>query len=226
LEYGCIGTVLDYAGLFFAFTAGVFTLFSPCSYAMLPGYISYYLGEDSSLSRAASGSLACTLGLMTVYLLFGGLSSLLGSVLVSFIPTLNLLSGLFLILLGVATLRDLNIPYLQFNLQPSERRGLLGLYLFGLVYGIAGIGCSAAIFISVFVYSIGLGWMNSLLTFIFYALGMGVPLLLTSVLVSQAKDLMVNRIRSNTEWLHRISGTVLILAGLYMLYLYYITYHA
>ena len=64
-----------------------------------------------------------------------------------------------------------------------------------------------------------------MLTFILYALGMGVPLLLTSVLVSQAKDLMVNRIRSNTEWLHRLSGAVLILAGLYMLYLYYITYH-
>ena len=64
-----------------------------------------------------------------------------------------------------------------------------------------------------------------MLTFILYALGMGVPLLLTSVLVSQAKDLMVNRIRSKSEWLHRLSGAVLILAGLYMLYLYYITYH-
>ncbi|MFB6362385.1 MAG: cytochrome C biogenesis protein [Halobacteriales archaeon] len=31
----------------FAFTAGVFTFFAPCAYPLLPGYISYYLGQTT-----------------------------------------------------------------------------------------------------------------------------------------------------------------------------------
>ena len=216
--------MLDSASFFFAFTVGVFTIFSPCSYAMLPGYISYYLGENSSIKGVVLGSLACTLGLTSVYLVFGTISGLFGSMLGLYVPLLNLLSGIILIALGTATLWNVNIPYLQFSMQPSERRGYLGMFLFGLLYGLAGVGCSSAVFLSVFIYSISLGWLNSLLTFIFYALGMGVPLLLTSLLVSQAKDLVVNRIRSSTGWIHRLNGTILILAGLYMLYLYGSTY--
>jgi cytochrome c-type biogenesis protein len=216
--------MLDVAGFFFAFTVGVFTILSPCSYAMLPGYVSYYLGENSSIKEVVLGSLACTLGLISVYLVFGTISGLFGSMLGPYIPLLNLLSGFILIALGMATLWNVNIPYIQFSVQPSEHRGHLGMFLFGLLYGLAGVGCSSAVFLSVFIYSISLGWLNSLLTFIFYALGMGVPLLLTSLLVSQAKDMVVNRIQSSTGWIHRFNGAILILAGFYMLYLYGSTY--
>ena len=87
---------VDFAGLFLAFTAGILTIFAPCSYTMLPGYISYYLGQDSSLSRAITGSLICTLGLMTIYSLMGLISFALGTVLHQVIPLLNVFSGIIL----------------------------------------------------------------------------------------------------------------------------------
>ncbi|MCW4036673.1 MAG: cytochrome C biogenesis protein, partial [Candidatus Bathyarchaeota archaeon] len=58
---------LDLPGLAFALTAGVLTVFSPCGYALLPGYVSYYLGSRLSLMRAVYGGVACTLGLVTVF---------------------------------------------------------------------------------------------------------------------------------------------------------------
>ena len=214
---------VDYAGLFLAFTAGILTIFAPCSYTLLPGYISYYLGQDSSLSKAVTGSIICTLGLMTVYSLMGLISFALGTILNQIIPLMNVLSGIILIILGFATIKEINIPYLQFSPQLSNRKGHTGFYLFGLIYGLAGIGCSATIFISIFVYSIQGGFLNSILTFLLYATGMGIPLMITSILVSQTKDLIINNIRDSTLWMHKFTGTILVMAGIYMLYSYYQT---
>ncbi len=46
---------VDTAGIAFAFTAGLLSLFSPCGYALIPGYISYYLGSDFSVVKAVTG---------------------------------------------------------------------------------------------------------------------------------------------------------------------------
>jgi cytochrome c-type biogenesis protein len=217
---------LDLPGLAFALTAGVLSVFSPCGYALLPGYVSYYLGSRLSLVRALSGGLACTLGLVTVFTVVGGLSSSLGTVLTWLVPQLNLLAGLVLIVMGAATLRQMRVPFLTVPSGLSRRTGLTGFYFFGLVYGLAGVGCSAPIFISVMVFAASRGPVNGVLAFVAYALGMGLPLMLTSVLVAQANDLLLRRISEATPRLQRVSGVMLVLVGLYMFYLHYVTYIA
>jgi cytochrome c-type biogenesis protein len=212
---------LDTAGIAFAFTAGLLSIFSPCGYALLPGYISYYLGSDFSVVRAVTGGLACTLGLMTLYSAMGVLASGLGAVLSMVIPVVNLLAGLLMIAMGGATLLHVNLPFIQVGASPSRRQGLVGLYLFGLVYGIAGVGCSAPVFVSVFFYALSGGLLNGVLTFLVYGLGMGVPLILTSVLVARAKEVVIERISKATERLQRLSGLVLVAVGLYLLYYNY-----
>jgi len=212
------------SGLVFAFTAGVFSIFSPCGYALLPGYVSYYLGSKFSVRRAILGGLVCTLGLMTVFSIVGGLSTILGTFLTSLIPLLDLIAGVILIVMGVATLMQVNLPYITFPTRLSQRRGFAGFYLFGVVYGLAGVGCSAPIFLGVLVYAMSKGFINGVFTFIAYAVGMGVPLVITSVLLAEAKEYLINRISRATPWLHRVSGVILIVVGLYLFYFYYITY--
>lgn len=216
----------DLPGLAFALTAGVLSVFSPCGYALLPGYVSYYLGSRLSLARAVSGGLACTLGLVTVFTVVGGLSSGLGAVLTSLVPQMELIAGLILVAMGVATLRQMRIPFITVPSGPSRRTGLAGFYLFGLVYGLAGVGCSAPIFLSVVVFAATRGIVNGLLAFVAYALGMGLPLILTSVLVYRANDLLLRRISEATPRLQRVSGVMLVLVGLYLFYLHYVTYIA
>jgi cytochrome c-type biogenesis protein len=217
---------LDLPGLAFALTAGVLSVFSPCGYALLPGYVSYYLGSRLSLVRALSGGLACTLGLVTVFTVVGGLSSSLGTVLTWLVPQLNLLAGLVLIVMGAATLRQMRVPFLTVPSGLSRRTGLTGFYFFGLVYGLAGVGCSAPIFISVVVFAASRGLANGVLTFVAYALGMGVPLMLTSVLVAQANEVLLRRISEATPRLQRVSGAILVLVGLYLFYFHYVAYIA
>ena len=209
---------LDTAGIAFAFTAGLLSIFSPCGYALLPGYISYYLGSDFSVVRAVTGGLVCTLGLMTLYSVIGVLASGLGVVLSSVIPTVSLVVGLLMIAMGAATLLHVNLPFIQVGASPSRRQGLVGLYLFGLVYGVAGVGCSAPVFISVFFYALSGGVLNGVLTFLVYGLGMGIPLIVTSVLVARAKDVMIGRISRATERLQRLSGFILVAVGIYLIY--------
>ena len=216
--------VLQLSGLAFAFSAGVFSLFSPCSYALLPGYISYYLGAKFGVVKALTGGLACTLELITVFAAIGALASSLGELIPQIIPLLNIAAGVILIAMGLSNLLNLKMPFISLNIIPSKKQGFLGLYTYGIIYGLAGVGCSAPIFISVLFFSMSKGLAQGVLSFVAYALGMGAPLIVTTVLLSQAKDYMIQRINMATEKLQRASGAVLVAVGLYLIYFYYITY--
>ena len=217
---------LDLPGLAFAFTAGALSVFSPCGYALLPGYVSYYLGSRLSRARAVSGGLACTLGLVTVFSVVGGLSSSLSALVTGLVPLLDLLAGGVLVLMGAATLLQLRLPYLSFPVNPTRRTGLGGFYLFGVVYGLGGVGCSAPIFLSVLVFALSRGLLDAVVAFIAYALGMGVPLVLTSLLVAQANELMIRRVSGAVPRIQRAGGAVLVLVGLYLVYYSFVTYWA
>jgi len=211
-------------GFAFAFTSGIFSIFSPCGYALLPGYVSYYLGSRFSVGRALFGGLVCSMGLITVLTVVGGLASSLGALLPQLIPILDLLAGGILIIMGVGTLSQMSLPYISIPGKLPQRKGLVGFYVFGVVYGLAGVGCSAPIFISVLFYAMSRGFTNGVLTFITYAIGMSVPLVVTSVLVAEAKEYLIHKISRVTPWFHKVGGVVLIMVGLYLFYFYYITY--
>src|SRR5260370_30165688 len=73
--------------LAFAFSAGVLASVNPCAFAMLPGFVSYYLGgkesEEMSVTRRFGTALvlgtAVTFGFMTLFVGVGVLISAGGS---------------------------------------------------------------------------------------------------------------------------------------------------
>ena len=161
---------------------------------------------------------------MTVFSVVGALASGLGALLHSLIPLLDLLAAAILIAMGAMMILEIRLPYVSIDVGPSRRRGLPGFYLFGIVYGMAGVGCSAPIFLSVLLRAMTKGLVNGLLTFAAYAVGMGMPLVVTGVLLAEAKDYIIARITRLTPRLHRLSGIILILVGAYLAYFYYVTY--
>lgn len=214
---------LDLPGLVFAFTAGIFAIFSPCGYALIPGYISYYLGRDFSVTRAIIGGFTCMLGLITVFTIIGFMASMIGEVLMRNIPLLDLIAGIALVVMGFMTLTHRELPYFRFSAKPSQRKDLAGLYVFGVIYGLAGVGCSAPIFLSVIFYALTRDLTNGVVSLLLYAFGMGFPLMITSLLLSKAKDYMIGRIFMETRRIQKISGIMLIIVGVYLLYYHYIT---
>ncbi len=217
---------LDLSGMTFILAAGASALFSPCGYPMLPGYISYYMGTKTSLGKAVPHGIACTLGIVTVFSTIGIIASLLGSVINPYIPLLELVAGIATILLGISMLIEIRLPTISLPLKAPRRKGAVGIFLYGVVYGLATLGCSAPIFFAILFLAIAEGLVNGVITFLVYALGMGLPLILTAVLVAMAKEVTLKRIVKMMPWLQKISGIILIVIGIYLIYFYYAAYVA
>jgi cytochrome c-type biogenesis protein len=205
----------------FAFTAGMLTLFSPCGLPVLPGYIAYYMGLEAPARNAVPFGFTCSLGLLTVFSLIGLLASFIGS-LFSFISLLEVLAGLILILMGLFILFDVTVPVKWFPNLP-KRHGFFSVFIFGVVYGMAALGCSAPIFISILFFALTSGGtLNVFTIFVTYAIGMGLPLILTTLLISMSKQLLMVKLIEASSKLHKITGAVLVMIGTYLLVYYFI----
>ncbi len=212
---------LDPSGLTITLAAGASALLSPCGYPMLPGYISYYMGVKSSLRKAVPHGLACALGIVTVFSTIGAIASLVGAVINPYIPILELVAGIATVFLGVTMLIEINFSALSLPLKAPKRRGTTGIFLYGVVYGLATLGCSAPIFFAILFWAIAGGLVSGIITFLIYSIGMGLPMILTTILVAMAKEATLKRIVNVTPWLQKISGVILIIIGIYLIYFYY-----
>ena len=214
---------LDFSNLTFAFVAGASAFLSPCGYPMLPGYISYYMGTELSSIKALYTGLTCTLGLITTFSIIGATASILGSIINPYIPLLELVAGVTTILFGLSMLFEINIPFAP-ALKAPKQKGFIGIYLYGIIYGLATLGCSAPIFFATLFWAIvQSGPLNGLLTFIVYSLGMATPLIATTILVSQVKKRSLKRLKNMTPKIQKLSGVILVLIGAYLIY-YYLVY--
>jgi len=217
----------DLSGLTLIFTAGALTLLSPCGFPMLPGYISYYMGAKASLEKAVSGGVACTLGLLTVFSAIGVVVSTLGSLVSRYIPLLELVAGLIVISMGISMIAEIRFPTFFTISRAPRQRGLIGVFLYGVVYGLAALGCSAPIFFSILFYAVSAGGLfYGMITFVVYALGMGLPIIITTILVAKAKKFMLERMLKMIPWFQKIGGIVLIIIGAYLIYFYYVSFYA
>jgi cytochrome c-type biogenesis protein len=102
--------------------AGVTTFFSPCAFPMFPGYMSLFLGLNTSkaasqpnssgaykgaLRRALSAGSVTALGMIIVFLLIGVALVLAANVVRGYIPFFLIIVGVLLIGLGALLLTDL-----------------------------------------------------------------------------------------------------------------------
>jgi cytochrome c-type biogenesis protein len=200
-----------------ALISGVFVLLSPCSYPLFPGYIAYYLGKKITTRQAIQGGIICTIGLLSVFSIIGIITSTVGSVIMSASPYLHLLAVFIIGGMGVVMLLGVGYPKFYLNVKATQRGGFLGMYIYGATYGLAALACSFPIFLSLIFYSITFGeFLDSILTFILFSLGMGIPLIATAVLVSKTGHLLVRRITGATDKIQRISGIFLIILAIYL----------
>jgi cytochrome c-type biogenesis protein len=95
---------------FFAVGAGVMVFFSPCSFPMLPGYMSFYLAnkkqrtgkfDETAARETLPDGLAAAAGLTGILLLIGILLIPFISIIGGFIPVLELIIGIMIAGLGI-----------------------------------------------------------------------------------------------------------------------------
>jgi cytochrome c-type biogenesis protein len=205
----------------FAFGVGVATFFSPCVYALLPGYVSFYVasveGETAPLAGALSHGLAAGVGAIGTFLLLSGVAVGATEVFEAVLPVLEPLIGVGLVLLGGLVLWKgalaLSIPL------PSRRASIFGFGMFGAVYALAATACVLPLFLSVAFLSFGLSLAGTALFFGAYVAGFVLFLLAATVAVAVGQEAFLERFRSRSRLLTRVAGVVLVGAGLLQLYI-------
>lgn len=225
----------------FALVAGIIAFFNPCGVAMLPAYVSYYLGRGNKPKADGKPGawwrpgvdglllgLIVSAGFFTVFIAAGLVFSALGTAIAQYIPWAAAAFGLGLIALGALMVLDkapalfVPLPKLQVGLGDagtgSRRRDVRTFYLYGIGYAVASVGCTIPIFLVVLLQSFAGGFLGGLLNFSAYALGMTVMMLALSLVTAYSKDLMQRFLRRLLPYITRISGAVLIGAGGYLIY--------
>jgi cytochrome c-type biogenesis protein len=214
--------VLGIPELAFIFSSGFFALLSPCGFPMLPGYVGYYLGTRSYPGRPMIEGTVCCFGLLLIFSLIGILASLFSGLVTAYLSFLELIAGVVTFFMGTVLLARLKLPIPACAHKAPKQQGFVGLFVFGCLYGLATVSCSAPIFLSILVVAISGGALKALTSFVVYALGMGLPLILITVILAVTKETVHEKVAELTSTIQRLAGLILMIVGGYLIYYFVI----
>jgi cytochrome c-type biogenesis protein len=216
------------APLAYAFGVGMVAAFNPCGFAMLPAYLSYFLGlegsthpdERASLLRALAVGLSVTAGFLVVFGIIGIVLKGSLDTIQERLPWVTLVLGFGLIALGIWFLmgRTVNLPIAKMA-RAREGRELWSTFLFGVSYALVSLSCTIPTFlIAVTATFEEENFISGLAVFLAYGLGMGLVLMVLTMAIALAEQGLVRNLRRVLPYVHRVSGALLALAGLYVAY--------
>ena len=201
-----------------SFLEGIITFISPCLLPMLPIYISYFAGGGvRSVRKTVTTALGFVLGFTAVFVAMGALAGTLGSFLTKYQTAVNIVSGVIVIFFGLNFLGVLKLNLFRGGVSFDGRElGFFSAALFGVVFSVGWTPCVGAFLGSALVMAsqqgTALTGMGMLLS---YSLGLGVPFIISAVLIDQLKSAF-DLIKRNYRIINRISGGLLIVIGILM----------
>lgn len=211
-------------GLLGALLGGLLSLVSPCSALLLPSFFAYAF---DGVGRLATRTAVFYAGLATVLVPLGAGLGAMGSLLTQHRETVTMVSGLVLIVLGVATVFGKGFAFAPAQRAAGSVRasGTLSVFALGAVYGFAGF-CSGPLLGSVLTIAVaggGAGYGGLLMAV--YALGMAVPLFVLALLWDRfdlgrrrwlrGRELTLGPVRTHTTSL--VSGLLFVAIGVLFL---------
>lgn len=214
------------APLGLAFAAGLVATVNPCGFAMLPAYLSYFMGlegaEDDRPNAGVGAALKVggivSLGFLVVFGTTGLLINAGVRVIIDWIPYVALGVGVVMVVLGLAMLRgyQLSIGFLKVQ-GGTGSRDPRSVFSFGVSYALASLSCTLPVFLSVVVGSVtATNFISGFLTYIAYGMGMSVLLVAVTLAVAFAQQGVVRHLRSMLRHVQRVSAFFLIVAGAYI----------
>jgi len=219
----------------YAFGAGMVCVVNPCGFAMLPVYLSLYLGAGNQqfqqrawiyrLGKALAITAVVAAGFGFLFGLIGTLVSVGGSSLISIMPWVSAIIGAALILLGAWLLLGNHLTldvFLKIGNRIGDPRNISikGFFLFGIAMGATSMSCALPIFLVVVGSSLTSGnFTIGLLQFFWYILGAGTVLLILTISMAFLKGkVVVDAVKRFVPFVHNISAILLIGAGGYICY--------
>jgi len=219
------------APLALAFAAGLVATVNPCGFAMLPAYLSYFVGTGDenetrvvAMQRALYVGGVVSLGFLVVFgttgiLISAGTAGFQNAI-TSGIPWVAIVVGVAIVILGVAMLRGYELTVRLPKAKKARKgRGTGSVFAFGVSYALASLSCTLPVFLSVVALQVQrTDFVSGVATFIAYGLGMSMLLVGVTIAIGLGQHSLVGWLRRSVRYINRVSGFVLILAGSYIVW--------
>lgn len=213
---------------------GTAAFFSPCSFTVLPSYVSHYIVGDKdqqskSIAKGFYFGLIAALGIITINIIIGFIIAILGSTVpfakdpredIPLVLGVRIVAGLIIAYLGLITVlgKHFEIPILT-DLIGRTSFGK-SIFLYGMLYSGASIGCTGPILLGLIIYALSLGSFASALTaFVVFALTMGILMIALTTLTASFKVVLMRRLAPLTPTIQKIAGYVMIFVGVTTVFL-------
>ena len=202
-----------------AFLEGIITFISPCLLPMLPIYISYFAGGgERSVRKTLTGALGFVTGFSIIFVILGALAGTVGSFLRSHQTTVNIVSGLIVIFFGLNFLGVFHINLFRGSKRSiiKEEMNFFSALVFGVIFSLGWTPCVGAFLGSALMLASQQGHaVQGMLMLLAYSLGLGIPFILSAVLIDYLKSAF-DFIKRHYRIINIISGSLLVLIGVLM----------
>lgn len=201
------------------FLEGIITFISPCLLPMLPIYVSYFAGGgERSTGKTLSRALGFVLGFMLMFVAMGALAGTLGSFLTRHHTAVNIVLGLIVIAFGLNYLGVFRLKLFRGSGRTLEHRELsfFSAVLFGIVFSVGWTPCVGAFLGSALALASQQGHvLAGMLMLLVYSLGLGLPFILSAVLIDRLKTAF-DWIKRHYNIINTVCGVLLIAVGVLM----------
>ena len=210
----------------YSFILGVLAAVNPCGFILLPTYLLYYLGTElhrekespaTTVRRGLTVGVAVSSGFIGLFIVVGIISRAFTTVIRDNAPYAALVIGITLVAMGIAMFRGWKIPISQPNVAMQKQRTWRNMFLFGIVYAVASIGCTIGLLISVILGSVGRhGFVSGVISIALYGLGMGLLVTSLTVALAFARFGFVSNLKKSFPIFDKVSAIAVVLTGLYL----------
>lgn len=210
---------MDYV---FTFLEGIASFISPCILPMLPIYISYFLGEDNKkTSKAVINSIGFVLGFTIVFLILSIFASKFGGIISSNIKYFKILFGIIIILLGLNYMEVIKIEFLN-KIKSANKKSkdlnFIKSIIFGMLFSISWTPCIGTFLSSaLLLIAKNQDTVKGIILMLLYSIGLGIPFIISAILLEKLKEVF-NFIKKHYDIVKKISGVILIIMGIYMIF--------
>lgn len=212
------------------FLEGLASFVSPCTLPLMPVFAAYFAGSgDSSSQRGGLGSssmlkaLAFVAGFTVVFMTLGLFAAAIGGFFASHRTAVSVVSGLIVIVFGLAFLDIIRIPGLNgldgsrfLSTTTTSNYNYLYAFVFGLLYSLNLTPCVGAFLAAALATAAESGHaLKGAALLGVYSAGLGIPFIVAGIALAKMNGLF-KRIKSSYNVLVPVCGVALILFGVWM----------
>ncbi len=209
-----------------AFSLGILSAGSPCALPLVPGFVGYLSTQAAKLGERAKSfvGIAVILGVTTGMVVFALGAAVFHTSLTILITAATPVVVAILILFGALLIVNHN-PFYRLPQVRIPRIGnpLFSAYAYGGLYGVIALPCSSLVILP-FTIAVSLSSVSAIeafLIFLTFGLGLGLPVVIVSILSRAQGDWLVKQFAKRTRLMNTIAGIIMIGVALYDLIILY-----